>query len=409
MKQETFNVLFFLKKNRIKANGEAPISVRITVNGQYFEIYIKRSIPVDQWDQPRGRAKGKSRIATETNLYIESICSRIFQIHRELESDGRDITVETVRNKYFGVDEERKTLLQVFTEHNTEARSLIGKGYVDKTVQRFETTARYLSEFLKAEYNLSDIALKELDLAFIRKFDVFLKVEKNCAQNSAITRLKNLKKITRIAFSNDWMQKDPFVTYRFKFDETNPEFLSKEELDMLIQKEFPIQRLEIVRDIFAFCCFTGLAFTDIQQLKPEHLVKDNDGSMWIRKNRQKTKNMCNIPLLNTACQLIEKYKNYPECQKKNIIFPVPSNQRMNSYLKEIADVCGISKKLTTHVARHTCATVVMLANNVSLKNVAKILGHSNTRTTEHYAKVLDSSILRDVKNVDEKFANLNII
>lgn len=409
MKQETFNVLFFLKKNRIKANGEAPISVRITVNGQYFEIYIKRSIPVDQWDQPRGRAKGKSRIATETNLYIEAIRSKIFQIHRELESNGRDITVETVRNKYFGVEEERKTLLQVFTEHNIEARSLIGKGYVDKTVQRFETTARYLSEFIKAEYNLSDIALKELDLAFIRKFDVFLKVEKNCAQNSAITRLKNLKKITRIAFSNDWMQKDPFVTYRFKFDETNPEFLSKEELDTLIQKEFSIKRLEIVRDIFAFCCFSGLAFTDIQQLKPEHLVKDNDGSMWIRKNRQKTKNMCNIPLLNTACQLIEKYKNHPECQKKNIIFPVPSNQRMNSYLKEIADVCGISKKLTTHVARHTCATVVMLANNVSLKNVAKILGHSNTRTTEHYAKVLDSSILRDVKNVDEKFANLNII
>lgn len=338
MKQETFNVLFFLKKNRIKANGEAPISVRITVNGQYFEIYIKRSIPVDQWDQPRGRAKGKSRIATETNLYIEAIRSKIFQIHRELESNGRDITVETVRNKYFGVEEERKTLLQVFTEHNIEARSLIGKGYVDKTVQRFETTARYLSEFIKAEYNLSDIALKELDLAFIRKFDVFLKVEKNCAQNSAITRLKNLKKITRIAFSNDWMQKDPFVTYRFKFDETNPEFLSKEELNTLIQKEFPIKRLEIVRDIFTFCCFTGLAFTDIQQLKPEHLVKDNDGSMWIRKNRQKTKNMCNIPLLNTACQLIEKYKNYPECQKKNIIFPVPSNQRMNSYLKETAAI-----------------------------------------------------------------------
>lgn len=409
MKQETFNVLFFLKKNRIKANGEAPISVRITVNGQYFEIYIKRSIPVDQWDQPRGRAKGKSRIATETNLYIESIRSNIYQIHRELESDGRDITVETVRNKYFGVDEERKTLLQVFTEHNTEARSLIGKGYVGKTVQRFETTARYLGEFINVEYNLSDIALKELDLAFIRKFDVFLKVEKNCAQNSAITRLKNLKKITRIAFSNDWMQKDPFVTYRFKFEETDPEFLTQEELNGMIQKEFSINRLEVVRDIFVFCCFSGLAFTDIQQLKPEHLVKDNDGSMWIRKNRQKTKNMCNIPLLNTACQLIEKYKSHPECQKKNIIFPVPSNQRMNSYLKEIADVCEISKKLTTHVARHTCATVVMLANNVSLKNVAKILGHSNTRTTEHYAKVLDSSILRDVKNVDGKFANLNII
>lgn len=409
MKRKSFSVLFFLRKKKLLKNGEAPVCMRITADRSMCDIQIKRSIAVELWDQAKERSKGRGQEAYELNLYIESIRSKIYQIHRELETDGKTVNAETIKNKFYGIDSDNKTLLQVFTEHNTEARSLIGKGYVDKTVQRFETTARYLSEFIKAEYSLSDIALKELDLAFIRKFDVFLKVKKNCAQNSAITRLKNLKKITRIAFSNDWMQKDPFVTYRFKFDETNPEFLSKEELNTLIQKEFPIQRLEIVRDIFAFCCFTGLAFTDIQQLKPEHLVKDNEGSMWIRKNRQKTKNMCNIPLLNTACQLIEKYKNYPECQKKNIIFPVPSNQRMNSYLKEIADVCGISKKLTTHTARHTCATVVMLANNVSLKNVAKILGHSNTRTTEHYAKVLDSSILRDVKNVDEKFANLNII
>ena len=409
MKRRSFSVLFFLRKKKLLKNGEAPVCMRITADRSMCDIQIKRSIAVELWHQSKERSKGRGQEAYELNLYIESIRSKIYQIHRELETDGKTVNAETIKNKFYGVDSDNKTLLQVLTEHNTEARSLIGKGYVDKTVQRFETTARYLSEFIKAEYDLSDIALKELDLAFIRKFDVFLKVEKNCAQNSAITRLKNLKKITRIAFSNDWMQKDPFVTYRFKFEETDPEFLTQEELNGMIRKEFPVQRLEIVRDIFAFCCFTGLAFTDIQQLKPEHLVKDNDGSMWIRKNRQKTKNMCNIPLLSTACQLIEKYKNYPECQKKNIIFPVPSNQRMNSYLKEIADVCGISKKLTTHVARHTCATVVMLANNVSLKNVAKILGHSNTRTTEHYAKVLDSSILRDVKGVDEKFANLNII
>jgi len=409
MKQETFNVLFFLKKNRIKTNGEAPMYVRITVSGQSFEISLQRSVVPEVWNQVKGKVKGNSRIIAEINLFIDAIRAKIYNIHRELESDNKPITAQAIRNKYYGIDIEKKTLLQAFLEHNNEAQSLIGKGYVIKTVQRFETTARYIEEFLKKEYSLSDILLRELDLSFIRKFDVFLKTEKNCAQNSAITRLKILKKITRIAFTNNWIQKDPFTNYHFRFEETNPEFLTKEELNMVIQKEFSIPRLQIVRDIFVFCCFSGLAFTDVQQLKPEHIVKDNNGSLWIRKNRQKTKSMCNIPLIGVAVSLIEKYSNYPLCVKKGILFPVPSNQRMNSYLKEIADVCGIQKKMTTHTARHTCATVVMLANNVSLENVAKILGHSNTRTTQHYAKVLDSSIMKDLKNVDKQFTSLNII
>jgi hypothetical protein len=289
MKRKTFSVLFFLRKGKLLKNGEAPICMRITVDRRMCDIQIKRSIPVELWDQSKERSKGRDKKAYELNLYIESVRSKIYQYHRELETDEKTLTAEILKNKFYGLDTDRKTLLQAFTEHNKEARSLIGKGYVAKTVQRFETTARYLSEFIKAEYNLSDIALKELDLAFVRRFDTYLKIEKNCAQNSAITRLKNLKKIMRIAFSNDWIQKDPFATYQFKFTETNPEFLTKEELDLMLQKEFPIERLEIVRDIFLFCCFSGLAFTDIQQLKPEHLVKDNNGGTWIRKNRQKTK------------------------------------------------------------------------------------------------------------------------
>lgn len=405
MRRKSFSIFFFLRKKKLLKNGEAPICVRITANHSICDIQIKRSIPIEQWDQTKERSKGRGQDAYELNLYIESIRTRIYQIQRELEIDGKIVNSETIKNKYYGIDTDNKTLLQAFYEHNTEARTLIGKGYVEKTVQRFETTARYINEFLKAEYNLSDIPLKELDLAFIRKFDTFLKVEKSCAQNSAITRLKNLKKITRIAFSNDWISKDPFANYQFRFEETNPEFLTKEELNTIIQKEFTIRRLEVIRDIFLFCCFTGLAFTDVQQLKEEHIVKDNSSSLWIRKNRQKTKNMCNIPLIHTAIHLIEKYKDDPSCQIKGVLFPVPTNQKMNAYLKEIADLCGIQKKLTTHVARHTCATVVMLANNVSLENVAKILGHSDTRMTQHYAKVLDSSIMRDMQKVK---ANFNI-
>ena len=278
MRCKTFSVLFFLRKGKLLKNGEAPICMRITADSSMCDIQIKRSITVELWDQTKERSKGIVQEAYELNLYIESIRSKIYQIHRELETDGKTVNAETIKNKFYGIDSDNKTLLQIFTEHNNEARSLIGKGYVYKIVQRFETTVRYLGEFIKAEYNLSDIALKELDLAFIRKFDVFLKVEKNCAQNSAITRLKNLKKITRIAFSNDWMQKDPFAAYRSNFEETDPEFLTQEELDLIMGKVFGIERLEVVRDIFVFCCFTNL---DPQ----EQRIAISGNQMAIRKKR----------------------------------------------------------------------------------------------------------------------------
>jgi site-specific recombinase XerD len=196
------------------------------------------------------------------------------------------------------------------------------------------------------------------------------------------------------------------ILFQFKHEETNIEFLTQEELERLIHKEFALPRLAVVRDVFVFCCFSGLAFIDVQQLTPNHLIKDNNGAMWIRKNRQKTGNMCNIPVLSVAQKLIEKYQDHPDCTRKGVLLPVMSNQKMNAYLKESADLCGINKKLSTHVARYTCATVVMLANQVSMENVAKILGHSNTKMTQHYAKVLDSSIMRDMANVENCFSGV---
>lgn len=404
MKQKSFHLLFFLKKNKIKANGEAPIAVRITVDRRFIEMYIRRSAPVENWDQTKGKLKTKDKVSTEINLYLDTVRAKFQNIHRQLEADNIEISAKEIRDRFCGVEEKQKTLIEVFEEHNKNIRQLIGKDYTLKTVIRFEGSVRYLQEFLQKEYKRSDINLKDIDLSFIQKYDTFLKTEKNCAQNTAITRLKQLKKILRIAYTNDWIQKDPFATYRFKFEETNVEFLTQEELNMIIQKDFSVERLRVVKNIFLFQCFTGLAFSDIEQLKPEHLVKDNNGSLWIRKNRQKTNNMCNIPLITAAKTLMDKYTDHPICIKKGVIFPVPSNQRMNNYLKEIADSCGITKKLSTHVARHTAATIVFLANKVSLENVAKILGHSNIRTTQHYAKVLDSSIMRDMQSVDKQFS-----
>ena len=404
VKRNTLSVLFIIKKAKLLKNGEAPICMRITVNKRVVEVMIKRSIPVDLWNQKKECSKGKDRVATELNHYINTIRAKVLQIHRELEIDNKPITDDTIKDCFYGRDKVQRSLLEVYAEHNEKCRALIGKEYTESTVTKFDTSINRLKEYIRSCYHRDDIMLAELDGQFIRDFDFWLKTDKHCQNNSALKHLKNLKKVVRIALANDWIKKDPFYGIHFKQEEVNVEFLSREELDVLMNKGFTIKRLEQVRDIFVFCCFTALAFVDVQQLSREHLIKDNNGTLWIRKARQKTNQMCNIPVLSIPQRILRKYEDNAECIKKGVLLPVISNQRMNAYLKEIVDLCSITKRLTTHVARHTAATVVFLANDVSMENVSKILGHSNIRMTQHYAKVLDSSIMRDMMNVKKNFS-----
>ena len=404
VKRNTLSVLFIIKKAKLLKNGEAPICMRITVNKRVVEVMIKRSIPVDLWNQKKECSKGKDLVATELNHYINTIRAKVLQIHRELEIDNKPITADTIKDCFYGRDKVQRSLLEVYAEHNEKCRALIGKEYTESTVTKFDTSINRLKEYIRSCYHRDDIMLAELDGQFIRDFDFWLKTDKHCQNNSALKHLKNLKKVVRIALANDWIKKDPFYGIHFKQEEVNVEFLSREELDVLMNKGFTIKRLEQVRDIFVFCCFTALAFVDVQQLSREHLIKDNNGTLWIRKARQKTNQMCNIPVLSIPQRILRKYEDNAECIKKGVLLPVISNQRMNAYLKEIVDLCSITKRLTTHVARHTAATVVFLANDVSMENVSKILGHSNIRMTQHYAKVLDSSIMRDMVNVKKNFS-----
>lgn len=360
VKRNTLSVLFIIKKAKLLKNGEAPICMRITVNKRVAEVMIKRSIPVDLWNQKKECSKGKDRVATELNLYINTVRAKVLQIHRELEIDNKPITADIIKDCFYGRDKVQRSLLEVYAEHNEKCRALIGKEYTKSTVTKFDTSINRLKEYIRSCYHRDDIMLAELDGQFIRDFDFWLKTEKHCQNNSALKHLKNLKKVVRIALANDWIKKDPFYGIHFKQEEVNVEFLSREELDILMNKEFAIQRLEQVRDIFVFCCFTALAFVDVQQLSREHLTKDNNGALWIRKARQKTNQMCNIPVLSIPQRILRKYEDNAECIKKGVLLPVISNQRMNAYLKEIADLCGITKRLTTHVARHTAATVVFL-------------------------------------------------
>lgn len=405
VKRNTLSVLFIIKKSKLLKNGEAPICMRITVNKRVAEVMIKRSIPVDLWNQKKECSKGKDRVAAELNHYINTVRAKVLQIHRELEIDNKPITADIIKDCFYGRDKVQRSLLEVYAEHNEKCRALIGKEYTESTITKFDTSINRLKEYIRSCYHRDDMMLAELDGQFIRDFDFWLKTDKHCQNNSALKHLKNLKKVVRIALANDWIKKDPFYGIRFKQEEVNVEFLSREELDILMNKEFTIKRLEQVRDIFVFCCFTALAFVDVQQLSREHLIKDNNGALWIRKARQKTNQMCNIPVLSIPQKILRKYEGNAECIKKGVLLPVISNQRMNAYLKEIADLCGIAKRLTTHVARHTAATVVFLANDVSMENVSKILGHSNIRMTQHYARVLDSSIMRDMANVERNFLN----
>lgn len=228
-----------------------------------------------------------------------------------------------------------------------------------------------------------------------RILSFYLKAERNQQHNSALKHLKNLKKIIRITLANEWIKKDPFMGIQFKHDKVDVEFLSQEELERIMNKEFTIKRLEVVRDIFCFCSLTGLAFIDVKQLNSSHLITDSNGTLWIRKPRQKTGNMCNIPVIHAEMVILNKYQDHPECVKNNVLLPVLSNQKMNSYLKEIADLCEITKKLSTHTARHSFATLA-LSYGMSIESVSKMLGHNQIRTTQIYAKVTEEKIAKEM-------------
>lgn len=408
MKRDSFRVLFFLKKTRLLKNGEASVCMRITVNGTRVENNIRKSIDPALWSQAKETARGKSRRACDLNTYIEEARIKLYQIFCELEQQNRPVTAHLLQELFFGQEkpEEVRTLLGTMQEHNDQCRALIGTDYALITVRRYESCRRYLAELIRQRYGKEDLPLSEVNGELVRAFAFYLKTEKGCQQNTVIRYMKCLKKITNLARANDWMAKDPFLGIRFHEKEVVREFLTMDELQTIYRKEFPLERLTLVRDVFIFAAFTGLAFIDVQQLAPEHIARDNNGNLWIRKPRQKTKNMCNIPLLDIPQEILRKYADHPTCRKKGVLLPVPCNQKMNSYLKEIADICMIRKNLTTHCARHSYATSVCLANGVSLENVAKMLGHSNIKMTQHYARVLDSSILRDMMQVERAISKL---
>lgn len=374
---------------------------RITCHGVRAEFQIPRSVPPAKWNVAKERMDGNNATANEVNRYLDEVRASLLGLQREMEADGKDITAHIIKERYIGSSESLPTILELFNENNSYMAAQCGKEFSQKTIDRYSTTYRHLREFIKRRHNRADICVSEVSYDFIDSYEKWLKTNKECNHNSALKHIKALKKVVRAAFLKGIIKKNPFENYKLRELPVERDYLTEHELGAILNKDMKIQRLERVKDIFLFCCYTGLSYCDAQAVSVSNIVIE-DGEPEIHIPRQKTKNLCKIPLLPEAIRLINKYASNEYCQETGRLLPVPSNQKLNSYLTEIADLCGITKKLTMHIARHTFSTTVTLANGVPIETISKIIGHRNLRTTMIYAKITDNKVRKDMGALKEK-------
>lgn len=395
-------VTIYMYTRAVKANkaGLHPIYVRITIQGKRTEFSTKKFITPSKWEQKTMKMKGTTEEARSINSYLDAIKNKLIQTQIVLEYQSTALTLEKFMSAYLGKSRHReRTLIPIFQEHNNKIKVLIDIDYSQGTYDRYETSLKHTQEYIRFHYGTNDISISEIDHSFVTGYDFYLRTERNCANNTTVKYIKNFKKIIRICLANGWINQDPCLSYKVKLQEVERNFLTQQELESIINKDITIERLDLIRDIFLFACFTGLAYVDVKQLTTANLIKGIDGQLWIDTKRQKTNTPSRIPLLGPALDIIAKYHDHPKSNNENTLLPVVSNQKMNAYLKEISTICGINKELTFHCARHTFATTVTLSNGVPIESVSKMLGHKSIRTTQHYAKITDRKVANDMDNL----------
>ncbi|AMR32527.1 integrase [Mucilaginibacter sp. PAMC 26640] len=393
----TFGVAFYLKKQKTTQAGKSPIYARITVNGKRIEISVKRSIEENNWNATKGMAKGSREEMIKLNKYLDQFKAGIIDSYQQLLLQKKFITAELLKEKVTGGDQADLTLCKLIDYHNTDQAQVLEPG----TMKNYYTTQKYVKEFLKERFKTSDKYLSELTYKFITDFEYYLrnrkpeKGQKALQTNGVMKHLERFCKMVNLAVRLEWIERNPFHAYQLKFEKVERDYLTKEELARIEDKHFHIVRLQVVKDLFVFSCYTGLAYIDVFNLTPANLI-EKSGKLWIMTNRQKTNEPVRVPLLPKALAIVEKYKGHPQSLAEGKVLPTLSNQKLNSYLKEIADMCDITKPLTFHIARHTFATTVTLTNGVPIETVSKLLGHSKLSTTQIYAKVVESKISDDM-------------
>ena len=399
MVRSSFSILFFIRESKARKNGNVPIEVMITVNGERNSFSTGKQIAIEKWDKTKQQVKGKDQETQNLNNYLKAIKAKLYQKEAELLERGFIITAQILYDAYFDKVESLKerSLFEVFEEHNQEQEKLVGNGVSKATHWVSVYTIRLLREFVQQKYKREDLYLRELNLNFIQSFHSFLRIDKSMAQNSSTKHLKLLKKIINLSVANSYMAFNPFSTYKVEREPVEIDFLDEEELRKIINFDTPLPRLERAKDMFLFGCFTGLSYIDIKTLTPEHFEKDNTGRIWIKKRRVKTGVLSRIPLLPIAKLILDKYKGGEK------LLPIQDPADINKYLKDIAILCGINKRICFHTSRHTFASTITLANNISLEVVSKMLGHTNTRMTAHYAKLIDKCIGEQMDKLMDTF------
>jgi site-specific recombinase XerD len=396
-------LLFYLKTAKKTKDGSSPIYLRLIVDQQKTEISLKRSLAAELWDNRMRKMKGKSTEATMFNEFLKTVEQQVYLAYSELFAAKKAVTAETLKNHLLGKEQSDKPkhnpiwLSRIYTEHNLSVKELIGRQFAPATYKRYQTSFDHTKSFIKYKYAAEDMDVAMIDCDFVYSYDQYLRTIKKCSHNTTVKYIMNFRKIICICLKRGFIENDPFKNYHERLRRVQKEYLEEAELEAIISKKFSCERLDQVRDIFLFSCYTGLAYIDTKQLMRDDITVEFDGQKWINIRRQKTNTEATIPLLPLALTLIEKYKHHTTVQRTGCILPVLTNQKMNAYLKEISDVCGIKKNLTFHMARHTFATTVTLNNGVGIESVSKMLGHTNLRTTQHYAKVKAFKIGNDMK------------
>ena len=398
MMKSIFRVVFYLRSNYVNKEGKTSVMLRIYLNNERLSLGSTGiSVKSSQWDKEKERIKGRTTEALNTNLQLDNIASGLQSIFRRIEMSDV-VSLERIKSEFLGKKEEIDTLMQLFEKHNGDVAKQVGVSVGKATLQKYNVCKRHFSEFLEKQYKRSDLKLTELTYVVIREFDLYLRTEVGQNPNTATKTMKTFKTITLLGQKMGVLLHDPFMNHRFHIEPVNRGFLTDEEILCIAHKQINIPRLELIRDIFIFSCFTGLAYIDVSNLTPDHIVTLGD-KQWIMTQRQKTSVETNVLLLDIPKAIIAKYggKTY----RNGKLFPMLTNQKTNSYLKEIADICGIKKNLTFHLARHTFATM-SLSKGVPMESVSKMLGHTNIRTTQIYARITNKKIEHDMEELADK-------
>lgn len=402
----SFGLIFYPKVQQQK-DGLAPLVARLTIDGLRKEISLKHKIPIIRWNKNKEIVTGTDHETKSLNNYIVEVRTELNNCYRKMQIDKMQISAEGIKKMFLGIDddaEKEKTLLEIISYHNENMNNHLTPG----TAKNYYTTQKYVAEFLKEKLKVKDVNLSQLNFKFLMDFDMFLRNhvpgenQKPCSNNTVMKHIERLRKIISMAVRFEWLKSDPFMKFQPKFIKKDRGYLTEGELYIIENKDIFNESLKTVRDLFVFSCYTGLAFSDAYELTSSNVVKGIDGDDWIIIERKKTHVQAQIPILPKASEIIGKYKNHPKAIAHGTLLPMLTNQRFNSYLKEIADICNITKNLTHHLARHTFATTVCLLNGVSMESTSGMLGHASMRTTQIYGKILPKRISNEMTLLKSK-------